>query len=168
MRRIIPKSGKGRRSRIGRLSFTSSEGISLLIPIHLTGKRETNDEEEKDFFDVEESQNRNSWNNQNTNRSRNPNHTMDCVFYVISLFYTGACRVNETVFYILLNLPCFCLFSMTRSSLGIENYEFAMNSKPFDSKATAKRKSFHSLLFLSDGIRSQRYFCSFDRLFNFG
>lgn len=102
MRRIIPKSGKGRRSRIGRLSFTSSDGISRLIPTHLTEKGEANVEEEKDFFDVEESQNRNSWNNQNKNRSRIPSHTTDCVFYVIFLFYLGVYRVNEIVFCILL------------------------------------------------------------------
>lgn len=102
MRRIIPKSGKGRRSRIGRLSFTSSDGISRLIPIHLTEKGEANAEEEKDFFDVEENRNRNSWNNQNKNRSQIPSHTTDCVVYVIFLFYLGVYRVNEIVFCILL------------------------------------------------------------------
>lgn len=102
MRRIIPKSGKGRRSRIGRLSFTSSDGISRLIPIHLTEKGEANAEEEKDFFDVEENRNRNSWNNQNKNRSQIPSHTTDCDVYVIFLFYPGVYRVNEIVFCILL------------------------------------------------------------------
>lgn len=72
------------------------------MPIHLTEKGEANAEEEKDFFDVEESQNRNSWNNQNRNRSQIPSHTRDCVFCVIFLFYLGVYRVNEIVFCILL------------------------------------------------------------------
>ena len=126
IRRIICRSGKGSRSRIGRGSLTSSEGISRFIATTFKQLRIRNGEVAKHFSSAEANPSKNNLNKNNPNRSRNQIvHHMNANVSLLAVICDEHGRANETAFFHALMF--LYLFSLVMSSSWKHSKEHDIN-----------------------------------------